>query len=122
MAHLLTIMLILAGFICWYGIKGGELTIKGLASGCGVLLALGFGSVLLSSIFINIVLPNHLFYQYIPLHNGLWYFVALLALNFGLSILGYYWDLKKLRFLEVVVGGQIVVLLFAHSFPINSGS
>ena len=110
-AHLLTIVLILCGITCWYGVKNEKTSIKGIALGFVTLLAVGFISTIITAIFTNFARPNHVLYQYIPLHNGLWYFAALTALVFGVFVLIYNWALKKLKFFDLVIGGQVLVSL-----------
>lgn len=110
-AHLLTIVLILCGITCWYGVKNEKTSIKGIALGFAILLAVGFVSTIITSFFTSFARPSHALYQYIPLHNGLWYFAALTALVFGVFVLIYNWALKKFNLFDLVIGGQVLMLL-----------
>lgn len=110
-AHLLTVVLILCGLTCWYGVKKEKTSIKGIALGFVILLAVGFIGTIIASLFSGIARPNHALYQYIPLYNELWYFAALTALVFGLFVLIYNWALKKFSLFDLVIGGQVLLSL-----------
>ena len=110
-AHMLTIVIILFGFVCWHAVKAEKAKVTHVAFGVLLFAGMAVFSMLLSGIYFRFVQPSQDFYQYIPLAGGLWYYAALAALVSALFFLLYNWALDKYRLMDLFLGIQVVWLL-----------
>lgn len=110
-AHLLTIALILYGFVGWHGVKRARLSIKGTAIGILLFLVIGVLLGMLMGFVGGLFVPHHPLYQYVPLSNGLWYLLGLIAFTVTIFVLLYTWAFNKVAWLDLNFGAQAVWLL-----------
>lgn len=103
---LLTMVIILFGYTCWYGVKKERTTVRGIFVGVAYLLVIIIASVALTALLGGMVHSAHPVYQYIPLAGGLWYFIGLLSIISALFFLVYNWALQKHEFYDLFLGAQ----------------
>lgn len=118
-AHALTIVIILFGFVCWHAVKAEKAKVTHIAFGLLLFLGMAIFSMLITRLFFGIIEPGYGFYQYIPLAGGLWYFAALAGLISVLFFLLYNWALDKYELVDLYLGIQtfwLVITVMACLF------
>jgi len=118
-AHTLTIVIILFGFVCWNAVKEEKAKITHIAFGLLLFIGMAVFSMLVTGLLSGLIQPGYGFYQFIPQAGGLWYFGALAAVISVLFFLLYNWALAKYRLMDLYLGIQtcwLVITLVASLY------
>ena len=120
-ARTLSLVVILFGVTCWFGVKAKKAEAKGIALGVVLLLGAVLLSVVATRLLASFVQPFHPLYQYIPLAYGTWYFAALVGVISLIFFLLYNWALNKYNLLDLYLGAVglwvLATILVSLLFP-----